>query len=191
MRQLGAAAGVERHAPHASVAKDPDRIALKRIAAGELDAIGELYDRHASLLLGLALRILRDRGEAEDVVHDAFVLVADRAARHDRERGAVRAWLVTVVRNLSVERLRRGALPAGGRDESPMSVAGERGKVLRALASLPGVERKTLESAFFEGVTYAEIAVREGVPVGTVELRAARGVLLLREALAREGIGTA
>jgi RNA polymerase sigma-70 factor (ECF subfamily) len=190
MRQLGAA-GVERHGP---VAKDPDRIALKRIAAGEVDAIGELYDRHASLLLGVALRILRGRADAEDVVHDAFVVVADRAARYERERGAVRAWLVTVVRNLSIERVRRGALPAGGRDGSPMSVAGERAgereRILRALASLPEVERGTLESAFFGGLTYTEIAARDGVPVGMVESRAARGVVTLREALAREGVGT-
>ena len=180
----------------------PDGELLRRIAASDVDAVGVLYDRYSSVLLPLALRILRDRAEAEDVVHDAFVAVSDRAGQYAPERGSVVAWLVTLVRNLSIDRTRRrdrrGTL---ARDvvaheprapvESPESLtasARERAKIRRALDSLPEAQRVTLEVAFFEGLTYPEIAAREGVPLGTIKSRAARALSTLREALTREGV---
>lgn len=177
---------------------------LGRIASGDVDAIALLYDRHAPMLLGLALRILRDRAEAEDVIHDAFVAVGERAGQYVVERGAVGAWLVTLVRNLSINRTRRrdrrGAI---ARDvlahdpeakaaampptpEAELGVARDRARVRAALSALPDVQRSTLEIAFFEGLTYAEIAVREGVPIGTIKSRAARALAALREALGTE-----
>jgi RNA polymerase sigma-70 factor (ECF subfamily) len=177
---------------------------LGRIAAGDLGAVAVLYDRHASMLLGLALRIVRDRAEAEDVIHDAFVTVGDRAGQYVVERGAVGAWLVTLVRNLSIDRTRRrdrrGAI---ARDviahdpetkmaatpvdpEAQLGAARERERVRHALAQLPEVQRTTLEIAFFEGLTYQEIAAREGVPLGTIKSRAARALAALREALGAE-----
>jgi RNA polymerase sigma-70 factor (ECF subfamily) len=180
--------------------EDPDRLVLARIAGGEVAAVGDLYDRYAGILLGLAVRILHDRTEAEDVVHDAFVHVADRASLYAPERGAVRPWLVTLVRNLCIDRVRRRASRTRGaqvlaepaaRPASPESLtsdAAERRKIRLALASLPEAARATLEIAFFEGLTYPEIAARESVPVGTIKSRAARGLALLREALAREGV---
>jgi RNA polymerase sigma-70 factor (ECF subfamily) len=188
------------------VATQSDRLAdgdlLRRIGAGDVRAVGELYDRYAAVLLPLALRIVRDRAEAEDVVHDAFVAVSDRAGQYAPDRGTVAAWLVTLVRNLSIDRTRRrdrrGAL---ARDviahepvapvESPESLtadAAERAKIRRALASLPEAQRVTLEVAFFEGLTYPEIAARENVPLGTIKSRAARAIASLREALGREGV---
>ncbi|MGD0527313.1 MAG: sigma factor, partial [Polyangiaceae bacterium] len=80
---------------------------LQRIAAGDVLAVAELYDRHARMLLALSLRIVRERAEAEDVLHDAFVVVGERAGQYVPERGAVGAWLVTLVRNLSIDRTRR------------------------------------------------------------------------------------
>src|SRR5687768_9362835 len=80
---------------------------LHRIGKGDVHAVGELYDRYAPALLPLALRIVRDRAEAEDVVHDAFVAVSDRAGQYAADRGSVAAWLVTMVRNLSIDRTRR------------------------------------------------------------------------------------
>jgi len=174
---------------------------LARIAAGDLDAVAALYDRHAGMLLALSLRIVRDRAEAEDVVHDAFVTVGERAGQYVPERGAVGAWLVTLVRNLGIDRTRRrdrrgaiardvlahdpeakaAATPAD--PESELAGASERARVRRALQALPEVQRTTLEIAFFEGLTYAEIAEREGVPLGTIKSRAARALAALREAL--------
>jgi RNA polymerase sigma-70 factor (ECF subfamily) len=177
---------------------------LRRIAGGDVRAVAELYDRHAGMLLALALRIVRDRAEAEDVVHDAFVLVGERAGQYVPERGAVGAWLVTLARNLSIDRTRRrdrrgtiardvlahdpeakaAATPPD--PEAQVAGAAERERVRRALAKLPDVQRATLEIAFFEGLTYAEIAEREGVPLGTIKSRAARALATLREALDEE-----
>lgn len=177
---------------------------LRRIAGGDVGAVAELYDRHAGMLLALALRIVRDRAEAEDVVHDAFVLVGERAGQYVPERGAVGAWLVTLARNLSIDRTRRRerrgtiardvlahdpeARAAATPQDPETQVAGaaERERVRRALAKLPDVQRATLEIAFFEGLTYAEIAEREGVPLGTIKSRAARALATLREALEEE-----
>jgi RNA polymerase sigma-70 factor (ECF subfamily) len=175
---------------------------LLRIAKGDVRAVGELYDRYASTLFPIALRIVRERSEAEDVLHDAFVAVSERAGQYTAERGSVVAWLVTLVRNLSIDRTRRrerrGTLardvlphepPASVRDpERLTSEAFERDKIRRALASLPEAQRQTLEVAFFEGLSYPEIAARENVPLGTIKSRAARALAALREALQKEGV---
>lgn len=174
---------------------------LRRIGGGDTTAIGELYDRYAAVLFPIALRIVRNRAEAEDVVHDAFMAVSDRAAQYSAERGTAAAWLVTLVRNLSIDRTRRRErrgqlardvlahepLAAVEGPESLLLGAFERAKIQRALAALPEAQRRTLEVAFFEGLTYPEIAARENVPLGTIKSRAARAILSLREALEREG----
>jgi RNA polymerase sigma-70 factor, ECF subfamily len=175
---------------------------LRLIAEGDVRAMGELYDRYAPTLFPIAVRIVRDRGEAEDILHDAFVAVSERASQYAPERGSVIAWLVTLVRNLSIDRTRRrdrrGALarevlphepPASVRDpERLTSEAGEREKIRRALSTLPEAQRLTLEVAFFEGLSYPEIAARENVPLGTIKSRAARALAALREALVAEGV---
>jgi RNA polymerase sigma-70 factor, ECF subfamily len=179
-----------------------DQELLRLVAGGDVRAVGELYDRYASTLFPIALRILRDRTEAEDLLHDAFVAVNERAAQYVPDRGTVIAWLVTLVRNLSIDRTRRrerrGTLardviahepPASARDpERLTSEASERAKIRQALSSLPEAQRQTLEVAFFEGLSYPEIAARENVPLGTIKSRAARALAALREALAREGV---
>ena len=175
---------------------------IRRVADGDVRAIGELYDRYSPTLFPVALRILRERSEAEDILHDAFVAVSERAGQYTPERGSVIAWLVTLVRNLSIDRVRRrdrrGALarevlphepPASVRDpERLTSEAAERNKIRRALSTLPEAQRQTLEVAFFEGLSYPEIAARENVPLGTIKSRAARALAALREALVKEGV---
>jgi RNA polymerase sigma-70 factor, ECF subfamily len=182
--------------------KPPDTELLRRIGAGDVEAIGELYDRYAPMLFPLALRIVRDRAEAEDVVHDAFVTVADRAGQYAAERGSVAAWVVTLVRNLSIDRTRRrdrrGSLTRDVLAHEPAEKVADpetlalgmtdREKVRRALASLPEAQRTTLEIAFYEGLSYPEIAARENVPLGTIKSRAARALAALREALVKEGV---
>src|SRR5262249_53731697 len=152
-------------------------------------ALGALYDRYATLLLPLAFRILKDRAESEDVIHDGFIAMVRNATRYTPERGTVAAWLVTIVRNLAIDRARRRvrrvaiarervAREPSEPDAAPESVADgrtARARVRRALAELPAAQRATLESAFFEGLSYPELAEREGVPLGTIKSRAARG----------------
>lgn len=173
---------------------------LEAIARGELTAVGELYDRYATTLFPMLLRIMRDRAEAEDVLHDAFVLVGERAPQYAVARGSVAAWLVTMVRNLAIDRTRRrerrAALasadartrPAHADASSEQSIDDRKdaAAVRTALADLPEAQRLTLEKAFYEGLSYPEIAEAEGVPLGTVKSRAARALGALREALARK-----
>jgi RNA polymerase sigma-70 factor (ECF subfamily) len=194
---------IERDAAAPAVPAGPsDQELIGRIGAGDTQAIGLLYDRYSAMLLPLTIRIVRDRAEAEDVLHDAFLAVSERAGQYSPDRGSVAAWLVTLARNLAIDRTRRrdrrGTL---ARDviahepvappESPESQtadAYERSKIRRALASLPEAQRSTLEVAFFEGLTYPEIAARENVPLGTIKSRAARALATLRDALAQEGL---
>jgi RNA polymerase sigma-70 factor (ECF subfamily) len=173
---------------------------LARIAKGDQDALGMLYDRYASTLFPVALRIMRSRAEAEDVLHDAFVIVWERASQYAAERGSVVSWLVTLVRNLCIDRARRHerrgvliqkeARESAGGDARPADVliddAAERVRVRAALAILPAAQRETLLVAFFEGLSYPEIAERDGVPLGTIKSRAARAMAALREELEKE-----
>jgi RNA polymerase sigma-70 factor (ECF subfamily) len=179
----------------------PDEEILRRIGAGDVSAAGVLYDRYARALFPMALRILRDRAEAEDLLHDAFIAVAERAGQYSRERGTVAAWLITLVRNLTIDRTRRrerrGAIardvvafePTEPVADPETLVIGQSSsaKVNRALDALPDVQRATLVAAFFEGLSYPEIAERENIPIGTVKSRAARALATLREALMKEG----
>ncbi|MFO0591382.1 MAG: sigma-70 family RNA polymerase sigma factor [Polyangiaceae bacterium] len=171
--------------------------AMARICAGEDAAVAELYDRYAPVALGLALKIVRDAQEAEDVVHDAFVAIVERADQYRAERGTVVAWLVTTVRNLALDRTRRRTRRAQITEEElrhepvepvldPESLSWavrEREAVRVALEKLSPSQRTTLEIAFFEGLSYPEIAEREGIPLGTVKSRAARALSALRAAL--------
>lgn len=174
---------------------------LRLIADGDVRAVGELYDRYASTLFPIAVRILRERTEAEDILHDAFVVVSERASQYAPERGSVVAWLVTLVRNLSIDRSRRRDRrstlarevlphepPPSVRDpERLTSDAAEHQKIRRALSRLPEAQRQTLEVAFFEGLSYPEIAARDNVPLGTIKSRAARALTALRRRSSRRG----
>jgi RNA polymerase sigma-70 factor (ECF subfamily) len=174
-----------------------DALAVERLAQGDASAISDLYDRYGGTAYGLALKIVRDEAEAEDVVHDAFVAVCQRADQYHPERGTVAAWLVTTVRNLALDRARRRVRRARiverdlGHDlreplpgpEGNLLAEEARGRVLAAMASLPAVQRETLLVAFFEGLSYPEIAEREQVPLGTIKSRAARALGALRAAL--------
>jgi RNA polymerase sigma-70 factor (ECF subfamily) len=145
----------------------------------------------------MALKIVRDQSEAEDVVHDAFIAVVERVDQFRAERGSLVAWLVTMVRNLALDRARRRTrraeiVDAELRHEPPPPVLDpeqiswierERAAVRAAMDKLSASQRETLEIAFFEGLSYPEIAARENVALGTVKSRAARALGALRAAL--------
>ena len=174
-----------------------DARVMELVRTGDEAAIAELYDRYAAIALGIALKILRDANEAEDVVHDAFITLVERADQFRPERGSLIAWLVTMVRNLALDRARRRVRRAqiegdelrhepADRVADPEQLARlghEREAVRSALARLSASQRATLEIAFFEGLSYPEIAPRENVALGTVKSRAARALGALRAAL--------
>jgi RNA polymerase sigma-70 factor (ECF subfamily) len=183
------------------LASDPtDLSLLQRIAAHDTAALAELYDRHSRLLFGLILRILRDRGEAEESLQEAFVRVWTRAETYDAQMGGPLPWIVRVARNGAIDRLRARRVRAasdspapGGRDleavpasniQSPEAVVfdAERRRALTdALAGLPAEQRQLIEAAYFEGYTHSELAQRFGLPLGTVKTRIRTGMIAMRQ----------
>lgn len=174
-----------------------DALLADRIRSGDTAALGELYDRYAGVALATALRVVRDRQEAEDVVHDAFVAAWRKIARFDAERGSLRAWLMTVVRNRAIDRVRarRHPMDLDEADELSLLRTGPNPTwedalrrtsatdVRAAMAKLPEDQRRAVELAYFEGYTYREIAELTSVPAGTASGRMRLALLKLREAL--------
>jgi RNA polymerase sigma-70 factor (ECF subfamily) len=175
-----------------------DADAMRRVAAGDLRGLRELYERHATrVLFPLALVILRDRAEAEDIVHDAFVGLVDRAGRYTSSLGTVEGWLIALVRNLAIDRMRRcsrrGAIEHGALVHEPqevvlspeqrLSLVEQCVRVRVELESLSPAQREAVAAAFFDDLSYGEIAERERIPLGTVKSRVNRGLGLLRASL--------
>ncbi len=171
---------------------------------GDPAAMSALYDRYAPAVLGLALRITRERADAEDVVVDTFAQVWRDAVRFEQQRGSVASWIATIARSRSLDllraRARRNKLtdsasetadisPAamGTPFSSPMAdvLADERSrKIQAALATLPDAQRAALELAYFEGLSQSEIAERLDEPLGTIKTRVRLGLRRLRDLLA-------
>jgi RNA polymerase sigma-70 factor (ECF subfamily) len=178
--------------------RDVDARLAERIRAGETEALGELYDRYASTALGTALRVVGDREEAEDLVHDAFMAVWRKIDRFDASRGSLRAWLMTVVRNRAIDRVRgrRVSIDVEDADERALLRTGPNptweealqnasaAEVRHALAGLPEEQRRAVELAYFEGYTYREVAEIMTVPHGTASGRLRLALAKLRDALA-------
>jgi len=175
---------------------DPsDAPLLDRIARGDSDALGALYDRHAPRVLGLTTRILSDREEAEDVLQEVFLQVWRAPGRFEASRGSALTWLLVLARSRAIDRLRalrrRGRdrhveigaaeVPAPGDLERDTQTSQEADTVRRVLAGLPADQRRALELAYFEGYTQSEIAALTGAPLGTVKTRLRQGMMKLRD----------
>jgi RNA polymerase sigma-70 factor (ECF subfamily) len=184
------------------VATDPSAQLIAEIARGDRDAFARFYDRHASLVHTFAVRLLRERGEAEEVVQDVFLQVWRQASAYSAERGTPEAWLITMTRSRGIDKLRSRrrrdemARPADNLDRMPEPSVAEtaagraeaRATIGGALADLPPAQRGVLELAYFDGLTQSEIAARLGEPLGTVKTRMRSGLERLRGALtARSG----
>jgi RNA polymerase sigma-70 factor, ECF subfamily len=164
-----------------------DAALVAAMARGDRDALSRLYERHAGLLLGLAMRIVRDRSPAEDLLHDVFLEAWRSAKDFDPKRGRVRTWLAIRMRSraLDLQKSARVSRNAGDGGLELLVDDAERGspdhaRVRRALAELGPEQRKVLELAYFEGLSCTEIAARIEIPVGTVKSRVAAGLERLR-----------
>jgi RNA polymerase sigma-70 factor, ECF subfamily len=159
------------------------------------DHVLALYSEHAGTALALASRLLYDRSEAEDVVQDVFLTLYRRPTYFDPERGTDRAWLLTVVRNRSLDHLRRrtsrlcedvSKLAERLPDPSSCDVLDEltaaaRGALLwRLVDALPQCQADLIRRAFVSGQTHQEIADATGLPLGTVKSRIRLGLEKLR-----------
>jgi RNA polymerase sigma-70 factor, ECF subfamily len=177
--------------------RSADQLALAGLARGDETALASLYDRHATGVYSLALRILQDVGDAEDIVQEVFTQAWRQASRYDARRGAVVAWLLTMARTRAIDRLRARRTrtqdvidddvaevsdPVALQDA--MLLSGEQvSRVRAALSQLPVLQRVALELAYYEGLTHAEIAARLEEPLGTVKTRIRSAMLKLRDAL--------
>ncbi|HEY6109513.1 MAG TPA: sigma-70 family RNA polymerase sigma factor [Gemmatimonadales bacterium] len=184
-----------------STAPVPDHRLVGRMSEGEDAALGELYDRYGKTLYALALAIVREPADAEEVVVDAFGQAWRQAGAFDPLRGSVGAWLATIARSRALDTVRARGRRARAHERAaqlsdeglatPVAALGpdpargaERGEARRlvaeALAGLPEPQRVAIELAYFEGLSQSEIAARLAEPLGTVKTRMRAGMEKLR-----------
>ncbi len=174
-----------------------DATLFRRIADGDASAFASVYDRYATFVHSVALRILADPEEAHDVLQQVFLTLHEKAHRYDPALGAPPAWLGTLARNRALDRVRalktrqqcldRLCEEAGADSRTapePGLLSDEISHLRAAVSELPAEQRSALELAYFGGLTQQEIADKLSEPLGTVKARIRRGLLKLREALA-------
>jgi len=158
-----------------------------------------LYDRYARLVFSLALKILNDRGAAEETVQEVFVKVWKRSRDYSIERGKFSSWLTGIAHNHAIDELRRRRVrPSASKeddgvmdtviDQGPgphdLAMQGfERRRIVDALCQIPAEQRRALEMAYFEGLTQQEISDQLGEPLGTVKTRMRLGMQKLKTLL--------
>ena len=184
----------------AAEARVADRETIQRVAEGDADALALVYDQLFRAVFGLAMRIMQDQSDAEDVVHAVFSQAWSQATHYDATRGSVAAWLLSMARTRAIDTLRsKRAQPesASPPDEPavvdlPDPAVGGAHRVLAAesvarlraaLAALPVPQRIAIELTYFEGLTQTQVAGRLEQPLVTVTTLIRTGLLTLREAL--------
>lgn len=182
----------------AAATTTPDMLSalMGRIAAGEREALRQLYQATSAKLFGVCLRILSDREESEDVLQDVYVTIWRRADRFDAGRASVMTWVSTIARNRAIDRLRaRGPLAYAGpiedleiaddadSAETLLSAADDRTKLHGCLSELDDRTQQVIRTAFFEGVTYEALARNMDAPLGTVKSWIRRGLAKLKGCL--------
>jgi RNA polymerase sigma-70 factor (ECF subfamily) len=186
------------------VQEDHDRELLRRVADRDQAALGALYDRWSERVHSLALWILNDADDAEDVVEETFWQVWRKAGGYDSSRSAGSSWLMMIARSRALDRLRMRrrradwtAAPAtvialtdlagSALSEAPgsgLEWADQQSQLASALNALPPEQRAALEMAYFEGLSHGEIAERTSQPLGTVKTRIRLAMKKLRQGLA-------
>jgi len=171
---------------------EEDSQLLSRVRNGDEQAMAALYDRYSRVVYSVAFRVLRDASSSEDVLQEVFLGVWRRPQSFVSTRGSLAGWLAVVARNRSIDLLRRRR-PTEQIDEiqlaSPYNLAkeAERNSLMERartiIRHLPPEQRKTLEMAFFDGLTHTEIAEMTGDPLGTVKTRIRSALLTLRKDL--------
>lgn len=175
--------------PQPSTGDDASLLAL--VQTGDEPSMATLYDRYSRLVYSVALRVLRDPTAAEDVLQEVFMHIWRNPDSFTAARGSLGGWLSIVARNRSIDLLRRKR-PSVDVDNVPLASSfnladeAERSSLMErargVIGQLPREQRKTLEMAFFDGLTHSEIAEMTGDPLGTVKTRIRSALLTLRKA---------
>ena len=170
-----------------------DSMLISRIRAGDEDALATLHDRYSQVVYSVALRVLGETTQAEDILQEIFLQLWRNPQTFDSNRGSLGAWLAVITRHRAIDLLRRRRPESDIEDvivavdtrleqttDRNMAIA----KIRTVVERLPAEQRKPLEMAFFEGLTHSEIASKTGEPLGTVKTRIRSALLTLRKALA-------
>ncbi|HEX8513461.1 MAG TPA: sigma-70 family RNA polymerase sigma factor [Allosphingosinicella sp.] len=191
---------MDRLAKTGSIERDELAAALGRVAGGSRSALAEVYHKTSAKLFGICIRILGERAEAEDALQDIFISVWRKAGTFDAAKASPITWLAALARNRSIDRKRsqasRAPTSAMGdeaievADEAPDALAGlesaeEAGRIALCLGELEERQNRAIRAAFYEGLSYPEVARRLAVPLGTMKSWVRRGLLRLRECLER------
>lgn len=160
-----------------------DVLLMRGVAVRDRGAFAALFDRYAGRIKAFLMRRGTSADEAEELVQEVMVTVWGRAASYDPDRAAVSTWIFTIARNRRIDLARRAGRqsrdvldPSWEREAEPdgyatLAAAQREGRLRDALADLPEAQRQVLVAAFYEGLSHAEIAARDGVPLGTVKSR--------------------
>ena len=163
-----------------------------RVKGGDQQAMTELFDQYSGMVYSVALRVLKDPGQAEDVMQEIFFQVWRNPNAFVSGRGSLGAWLAVMARNRAIDSLRRRRPTDSVEDvvlASPLDLGSEvernrmMEKVRGVLKDLPMEQQKSVELAFFEGLSHSEIAARTGDPLGTVKTRIRSALITLRKAI--------
>ena len=168
---------------------------IQRVANQDREAFSQLYDRFSTVVFSLAMRMLRARSDAEDLLQEVFVQVWRQARGYSAERGSPEAWIIDIARSRAIDKSRAirrienrfvltddpARAESSDNQESSATASKSRLTMNAALANLPDTQRRVLELAYFDGLTQTEIAQRLAEPLDTVKTRMRAGIQRLRE----------
>ena len=173
--------------------------AMERVSSGDRDALQDVYQRTSAKLLGVILRIVPDREQAEDVLQEVYFKVWRRAGRYDPEKGSPISWLATIARNSAIDEVRRsGRIETAGNSgiaeiadssapaDEMLCQSEEHEAVRRCMETLEQNQRKSIRLAFFGGFSHSQLAEHVGVPLGTMKSWIRRGLVSLKGCLGHD-----
>ena len=175
---------------------------IQKVANQDRDAFSQLYDRFSSLVFTLAMRMLKVRSDAEDLLQEVFVQVWRQAQSYSAQRGSPEAWIVNIARSRAIDKIRSirrmeksfvltddpARAESSENVESSAAESEARMAMNSALANLPETQRKVLELAYFDGLTQTEIANRLAEPLGTIKTIMRSGIQRLRDMLGAQAV---
>ena len=175
-----------------SAGADSDQLLMGQVRAGGQQAMAAVFDRYAGMVYSVALRVLKDAGQAEDVTQEIFFQLWRDPEKFSFAKGSLGTWLLVVARNRAIDQLRQRR-PSEPMDEVAVASAtnlaseAERGilmqRVRGIVRDLPQEQQQSLQLAFFDGLSHSEIAERTGQPLGTVKTRIRSALSSLRKRL--------
>ncbi|MBM2825989.1 MAG: polymerase, sigma-24 subunit, subfamily [Dehalococcoidia bacterium] len=184
---------------------------MKKVACGDKDALGTLYDRYAKLVYSLALRITGDTDKAEEVTQEVYLTLWKQASTFQPERSRLSTWLTTITHNRAVDELRRkenripktrldsldsnghnhvnSAATLGDDVEEQVWATVRQSWVREAISKLPQPQQEVIVMAYFNGMSQSDIAKHLSIPIGTVKTRVRLAMHKLKESLSENGVG--